>query len=72
MWHAADPARPVHPKAVMRPRRWYTDEVAPPRRRDIKLTTRLWRYRSLVRHKRNDAATYYRAASLRWRKVRCG
>jgi hypothetical protein len=52
----------------MRPRRWYTDEVAPPGRRDLKLTARLWRYRSLVRRKKNDAAPYYRAASLRWRR----
>ena len=59
---------PADPRFAMRPRRWYTDEVAPPGRRAVKLTARLWRYRSLVRRKKYDAAPYYGAASLRWRK----
>ena len=46
----------------MRPRRWYTAEVAPSGRRSMKLTARLWRYRSLVRRKEYDAASYYSAA----------
>ncbi len=52
----------AHPRYALRPRRWYTDEVAPPSRRAIKLTTRQWRYRSLIRRKNNDAAPYYGAA----------
>ena len=55
------------PSIAMRPRRWYTNEIAPPGRRAVKLTARLWRYRSLVRRKRNDAAPYYGAASPRLR-----
>ena len=69
MFDAVDQGdRAAHLGAVMRPRRWYTDEFAPPRR-DIKLTARLWRYRSLVRHKKDDAASYYGAASVRWRRL---
>jgi len=52
----------------MRPRRWYTDEVVPPGRRAVKLTARLWRYRSVVRRKSYDAAPYYGAASSHLRK----
>jgi hypothetical protein len=60
--------RTVHPGAEMRPRRWYTDEVAPPRRRQaVKLTSQLWRYRTLVRRPKNDAAPTAGAASLCWR-----
>jgi hypothetical protein len=59
---------PPNPRFAMRPRRWYTHEVAPPGRRAVKLTARLWRYRSLVRHKKYDAASYYGARLLRWRK----
>jgi hypothetical protein len=59
---------PADPQFAMRPRRWYSHEVAPPGRRAAKLTTRLWRYRSLVRHKKYDAVSYYETASLRWRK----
>jgi hypothetical protein len=51
----------------MRPRRWYTDEVAPPRRRQaVKLTSELWRYRSLVRRRNNNAAPITGAALLFW------
>jgi hypothetical protein len=53
---------------AMRPRRWYADEVAPPGRRNVKLTAHLWRYRSLVRRSTYDTTSYYRAAATRLRK----
>ncbi len=62
--------RSAHPRFAMRPRRWYASEVAPPGRRALKLTTRLWVYRALVRQKNNDAAPYYGAALSRLRKKR--
>jgi hypothetical protein len=62
---AGQPVRTAHPRVAMRPRRWYTDEVAPSRRA-VKLTSELWRYRSLVRRRKNDAAPTLGVASLRW------
>jgi|GEM_PF-3176243 hypothetical protein len=48
MASVADRGRgPGHARFVMRPRRWYADEVAPPRRKHYKLTLQHWRYRSL-------------------------
>jgi hypothetical protein len=47
----------------MRPRRWYTDEIAPQRRRNVKLNAHYWRYRSFIRRKREDAAPVIGAAS---------
>nr|MDQ2998055.1 transposase [Chloroflexota bacterium] len=41
--------------AEMRPRRWYTDEHAPPARA-AHMTSALWRYRSLAQRHTNDAA----------------
>jgi hypothetical protein len=55
----------AHSRYTLRPRRWYTTEVAPPSRRAIKLTARQWRYRSLTRRKHNVTATYYRSALSR-------
>ena len=58
MWPAAEQRGGVaRPGVTMRPRRWYTDEVTPPRRQGVKLTARLWRYRALMRRKRNTTAT---------------
>lgn len=66
---AADRGRGVcHARFAMRPRRWYADEVAPPGRRNQKLTAHLWRYRSLVRRKGYDADTYYRVTVGRLHK----
>jgi len=71
MPYAAGSGRRIaHPWFAMRPRRWYTSEVAPPGRRAIKLTARLWHYRSLVRRKSNDAAPYYGAAFKYRRHIR--
>jgi hypothetical protein len=39
--------RTLYAGAEMRPRRWYTDELAPPRRAAL-MTSALWRYRSLA------------------------
>jgi len=64
MEHVAD--RVVHDILLgseMRPRRWYTDEIAPQRRRNVKLNARYWRYRSFIRRKRDDAAPITGAAS---------
>jgi hypothetical protein len=58
----------VHAWFAMRPRRWYADEVAPPGRPNVKLTARLWRYRSLVCRKQYYTDTYYRLAAARFRK----
>jgi len=41
----------TRPMFALRPRRWYTNEIAP-HGRDVRLTTRLWRYRALVRRTR--------------------
>jgi hypothetical protein len=59
-------ARAVHVGAAMRPRRWYTDEVAPPRHNNAKVTALTWRYHSLVRGRKHDAAPAHGAASLCW------
>jgi hypothetical protein len=70
MPYAADYGRGVaHLRFAMRPRRWYTQEVAPPTLRAIKLTARLWRYHSLVRQKRYDDAPYH-TATFRQRRYR--
>ena len=53
----------AYPGSEMRPRRWYTDEIAPQRRRNIKLNARNWRYRSLIRRKCEGAAPVIGAAS---------
>ena len=52
-----------HLGSEMRPRRWYTDETAPPPRRNITLTMQNWRYRALTRHKNENAAPIVGAAS---------
>ena len=66
---AAEQGRGVaHAWFAMRPRRWYADEIAPPGRPNVKLTARLWRYRSLVRRKYYDADPYYRIVAARLRK----
>jgi hypothetical protein len=59
----------IHAAAEMRPRRWYTEEVAPPALRAIKLTARLWRYRALVRPKKY-VTTSYHTATFRQRRYR--
>ena len=56
-------ARTVYARAEMRPRRWYTDERAPPRRA-ARMTSALWRYRSLAQRRKNDAAPTTGAASV--------
>jgi hypothetical protein len=64
MEHVAD--RVVHDIRMgseMRPRRWYSDEIAPQRRRNVKLNAHYWRYRSFIRRKREDAAPAIGAAS---------
>jgi hypothetical protein len=53
----------IYLDSEMRPRRWYTDEIAPLRRRNVKLNTHNWRYRSFIRRKREDAAPMTGAAS---------
>jgi hypothetical protein len=45
----------LHTGAEMRPRRWYTDEHAPPVRA-ARMTSQLWRYRALAQRHTNDAA----------------
>jgi len=57
-----------HARFVMRPRRWYDDEVAPAGRRNLKLTALLWRYRSLARRKKYDVASYYGVVLVRFRE----
>lgn len=52
----------AYPGSVMRPRRWYGDEIAPQRRKNVKLNARSWHYRSLSRRKREDAAPMVGAA----------
>jgi hypothetical protein len=47
--------RTLHAGAEMRPRRWYTDEHAPPTRAP-RMTGELWRYRMLAQRRTNDAA----------------
>ena len=47
--------RTLHAGAEMRPRRWYTDEHAPPAR-TTRMTSQLWRYRTLAQRRTNDAA----------------
>jgi len=48
-------SRALHAGAEMRPRRWYTDEHAPPARA-ARMTSALWRYRSLAQRRTHDAA----------------
>jgi hypothetical protein len=56
MFAIADRAsRTLHAGAGMRPRRWYTDEHAPPARA-ARMTSELWRYRVLAQRRTNDAA----------------
>jgi hypothetical protein len=45
----------LHAGAEMRPRRWYSDERAPPARA-ARMTSALWRYRSLAQRRTNNAA----------------
>jgi hypothetical protein len=47
--------RTLYAGAEMRPRRWYTDEHAPPARA-ARMTSQLWRYRSLAQRRTNNAA----------------
>jgi hypothetical protein len=54
--------RTLYAGAEMRPRRWYTDELAPPCRA-ARMTSVLWRYRSLAQRPKNDAAPVAGAAS---------
>jgi hypothetical protein len=42
--------RTLHAGVEMRPRRWYTDEHAPPPRA-ARITSELWRYRSLAQRR---------------------
>ncbi len=44
-------SRTLHAGAEMRPRRWYTDEHAPPARA-ARMTSQLWRYRALAQRRR--------------------
>jgi len=48
-------SRTLHAGAEMRPRRWYTDERAPPPRA-ARMTSELWRYRTLAQRRTNNAA----------------
>jgi hypothetical protein len=48
-------SRTLHAGAAMRPRRWYTDEHAPPPRA-ARMTSELWRYRMLAQRRTNNAA----------------
>jgi hypothetical protein len=48
-------SRMLHARAEMRPRRWYTDERAPPARA-ARVTGELWRYRVLAQRRTNNAA----------------
>ena len=48
-------SRALHAGAEMRPRRWYTDEHAPPARA-ARMTSALWRYRSLAQRHTHNAA----------------
>jgi hypothetical protein len=48
-------SRTLHAGAEMRPRRWYTDEHAPPARA-ARMTSELWRYRTLAQRRTNNAA----------------
>jgi hypothetical protein len=54
----------------MRPRRWYTVEVAPSQCRAIRLTVQDWRYQSLVRGSDVEAAPASRSASTNHAKLR--
>jgi hypothetical protein len=45
----------LHAGAEMRPRRWYTDEHAPPARA-AHMTSALWRYRALAQRRMHNAA----------------
>jgi hypothetical protein len=64
MEHVADHVvHDIRSGSEMRPRRWYTDEITPQRRRNVKLSARNWRYRSFIRRKREDAAPMIGAAA---------
>jgi hypothetical protein len=64
MEHVADQVvHDIYSGSEMRPRRWYTDEIAPQRRRNVKLNADNWRYRSFIRRKREGAAPVTGAAS---------
>ena len=51
MFDTPERGRTIHAGAEMRPRRWYTDERAPPTR-PVRMTSALWRYRSLAQRHR--------------------
>jgi hypothetical protein len=55
MFAIADRGRTLHAGAEMRPRRWYTDERAPPAGA-ARMTSELWRYRALAQRRKNNAA----------------
>ena len=48
-------SRTLHAGAEMRPRRWYTDEHPPPARA-ARMTSQLWRYRTIAQRRTNNAA----------------
>jgi len=48
-------SRTLRAGAEMRPRRWYTDERGPPAR-PARMTSELWRYRTLAQRHTNNAA----------------
>jgi hypothetical protein len=62
MVDASERGRTIHMGAEMRPRRWYTDERAPPSR-VARMTSELWRYRSLAQRRKYGAAPVAGAAS---------
>jgi hypothetical protein len=71
MWNQADRRfRAIQAGAAMRPRRWYTVEVAPSHCRAVRLTLQHWRYQSLVRGRDIDAAPATRTAATGHAKLR--
>ncbi len=62
-------SRTLHAGAEMRPRRWYTDERAPPARA-ARITSALWRYRVLAQRRTNNAAPSVLERRLRFTNIR--
>ena len=60
---ASDIPEELGQSSGMLPRRWYTDEIAPPSAPQVRLSSQTWRYRIVARRKHEDATPTVGVAS---------
>lgn len=60
---ASDILEELEQSSGMLPRRWYTDEIAPPLEHQVRLSSQTWRYRIITRRQHEDATPIVGVAS---------